>query len=141
MEFTCGEWVRQEYAYDVRDQLLAMTEDGKAIERYIYDKAGNMLKKTICGKTTTFTFVGVNQLAYGPNSSLTSMDVDGARWVAKAFWYADEYTDFVVLSGGLSMDMPDFSSNVWQEVFNAAEAIPIHRMSGTWEVVCRKWEE
>ena len=32
------------------------------IERYSYDKAGNMLKKTVNGKTTTFAFDGANQL-------------------------------------------------------------------------------
>jgi hypothetical protein len=32
------------------------------IERYSYDKAGNMLKKTVNGKTTMFTFDGANQL-------------------------------------------------------------------------------
>ena len=49
---------------------------------------------------------GWNQLAYGPNSPLMGVDVEGARWVTKTFWYADEYTDFVVLTGGLPLDMP-----------------------------------
>ena len=152
---------------------------------------------------------GWNQLAYGPNSPLMGVDVEGARWVTKTFWYADEYTDFVVLPGGLPLDMPGISPNAWQEVFNyfagsgasiitnfaleimkplwnryknevnahdatieeaeterigrkgfedyevysvgyfsassdaeyIAEAIQIHHMSVTWEVVCRKWEE
>ena len=152
---------------------------------------------------------GWNRFAYGPNSPLMGVDIEGARWVTKTFWYADEYTDFVVLPGGLPLDMPGISPNAWQEVFNyfagsgatiitnfaleimkplwdrykaeinardatiaeaeaervgrkgfedyevysvgyfsassdaeyIAEAIQIHHMSVTWEVVCRKWEE
>ena len=387
MEFTCGEWGRQEYGYDARGRLLSVSEGGQEVELYAYDAAGNVLRKTVRGRTTTFAYDGANQLvssecgdarteyaydaagrlvregnrtyrygyldkvlqvsegdktftyayhpdgqlaradygdgtaedflwdglalvrrggesilnephpgggspvlassgtayfsdilgttlgerekgrkyaaarqtafgegnaeyftgkpavaglgraflfrnyrpdlarwqtadplgypdgwnrlAYGPNSPLTGVDIEGARWVTKTFWYADEYTDFVVLPGGLPLDMPGISPNVWQEVFNyfagsgaaiitnfaleimkplwdrykaeinardatiaeaeaervgrkgfedyevysvgyfsassdaeyIAEAIQIHHMSVTWEVVCRKWEE
>lgn len=129
--------------------------------------------------------------------------------MTKTFWYADAYTDFVVLPGGLPIDMPGLSPNAWIEVVNyfagtgttvitdfaleimlplwtrykmaigahdatkeeaeakrvgrkgfegyevysvryfsassdaeyIAEAIQIHHMSVTWEVVCRRWEE
>ena len=54
--------VRQTYEYDGRGQLLAVKENGVDVERYSYDKAGNMLKKTVRGKTTTFAFDGANQL-------------------------------------------------------------------------------
>ena len=40
--------VRQTYEYDRKGQLLAVKDDaGNAVERYAYDKAGNMLKKQI----------------------------------------------------------------------------------------------
>ena len=42
------------------------------IERYSYDKAGNMLKKTINGKTTTFTFDGANQLVSSTVDGVTT---------------------------------------------------------------------
>ena len=43
--------VRQTYEYDGRGQLLAVKDaDGNDVERYAYDKAGNMLKKQILKK-------------------------------------------------------------------------------------------
>ena len=39
-----------------------MKENGSDVERYAYDKAGNMVRKTVRGKTTTFAFDGANQL-------------------------------------------------------------------------------
>ena len=46
--------------YDKRGQLLGVKEGEEYVERYVYDKAGNMLRKTIAGKTTTFTFDDAN---------------------------------------------------------------------------------
>ncbi|MBE6381894.1 MAG: hypothetical protein E7049_02640 [Lentisphaerae bacterium] len=70
--------VRQTYEYDKKGQLLAVKDsDGNDVERYAYDKAGNMLRKQILRSgragaprtpqsanylTTTFTFDDANQL-------------------------------------------------------------------------------
>ena len=64
--------VRQTYEYDGRGQLLAVKENGVHVERYAYDKAGNMLKKTIRGKTTTFAFDGANQLVSSTTDGVTT---------------------------------------------------------------------
>ena len=38
----------QNYKYDKKDQLLGVYDDkGNAIEEYVYDPAGNILKKTV----------------------------------------------------------------------------------------------
>ena len=76
--------VRQTYVYDKKGQLLAVKDaDGNAVERYAYDKAGNMLKKTLrIGRgdsssrpqyqTTTFTFDDANQLASSTTDGVTT---------------------------------------------------------------------
>ena len=75
--------VRQAYEYDGRGQLLAVKENGEDVERYAYDKAGNMLKKSIrLGrartpgapqyKTTTFIFDGANQLVSSTTDGVTT---------------------------------------------------------------------
>ena len=61
---------------------------------------------------------GWNRLAYGINSPLSGVDLEGARWVTKTFWYADMYADFVILPGGLPMDAPGISPSAWLEVVN-----------------------
>ena len=65
--------IRQTYEYDKKGQLLAVKDaDGNAVERYVYDKAGNMLKKTVGGKTTTFTFDAANQLVSSTTDGVTT---------------------------------------------------------------------
>lgn len=65
--------VRQTYVYDKKGQLLAVKDaDGNAVERYAYDKAGNMLKKRVNGKTTTFTFDDANQLVSSTTDGVTT---------------------------------------------------------------------
>ncbi|MBR3957561.1 MAG: hypothetical protein IKJ89_06905, partial [Kiritimatiellae bacterium] len=76
--------VRQTYEYDRKGQLLAVKDaDGNAVERYAYDKAGNMLKKTLrIGRgdspsrpqyqTTTFTFDDANQLVSSTTDGVTT---------------------------------------------------------------------
>jgi len=65
--------VRQTYEYDKKGQLLAVKDsDGNDVERYCYDKAGNMLRKTINGKTTTFTFDDANQLVSSTTDGVTT---------------------------------------------------------------------
>ena len=65
--------VRQTYEYDRKGQLLAVKDaDGNAVERYAYDKAGNMLRKAVGGKTTTFTFDAANQLVSSTTDGVTT---------------------------------------------------------------------
>ena len=54
--------VRQEYAYDARGRLLSVREGGEEVERYAYDRAGNVLWKTVRGRTTEYAYDGANQL-------------------------------------------------------------------------------
>ena len=77
--------VRQTYEYDKKGQLLAVKDpDGNAVERYCYDKAGNMLEKTINGKTTTFTFDSVNQLVSSTTDGVTTRYAyDGAECLVR----------------------------------------------------------
>ncbi|MBE6366440.1 MAG: hypothetical protein E7052_00845 [Lentisphaerae bacterium] len=54
---------RMNFEYDLRGQLLAVKDaQGKDLERYTYDPAGNRLSKTISGITTTYTYDKANQL-------------------------------------------------------------------------------
>ena len=40
--------IRQNYTYDVKNQLTAVTDNqGNIIEQYTYDPAGNILKKSV----------------------------------------------------------------------------------------------
>ena len=64
--------VRQAFAYDARGQLVAVRENGADVERYAYDRAGNMVRKTVRGKTTTFTFDGANQLVSSTCDGVTT---------------------------------------------------------------------
>ena len=65
--------IRQTYVYDKKWQLLAVKDaDGQVVERYAYDKAGNMLKKQVNGKTTTFTFDDANQLISSTAGGVTT---------------------------------------------------------------------
>ena len=53
----------QMYSYDRRGQLLRVADmQGNVAESYVYDPAGNILSKTIDGKTTTYTYDKANQL-------------------------------------------------------------------------------
>ncbi|PVY33289.1 RHS repeat domain-containing protein, partial [Victivallis vadensis] len=53
----------QSYKYDKIGQLLAVIDPaGKEVEKYVYDPAGNILSKTVAGKTTTYTYDKANQL-------------------------------------------------------------------------------
>ena len=65
--------VRQTFEYDKKGQLLAVKDaDGNAVERYAYDRAGNMTKKTVAGRTTTFTFDAANQLVSSTCDGITT---------------------------------------------------------------------
>ena len=63
----------QRYEYDLRGQLTGVYDgDGKAVESYAYDAAGNILKITVNGKTTSFTYDGANQLVSKEDASGTT---------------------------------------------------------------------
>ncbi len=64
--------VRQAFAYDARGQLVAVRENGADVERYAYDRAGNMVRKTVRGKTTTYAFDGANQLVSSTCDGVTT---------------------------------------------------------------------
>ena len=82
--------VRQTYEYDFKGQLLGVREGEEYVERYAYDKAGNMVKKVIRGsrfvvrdgvetlvrdgedKVTTFTFDDANQLVSFTTDGVTT---------------------------------------------------------------------
>lgn len=79
--------VRQTYEYDGRGQLLAVKENGVHVERYAYDKAGNMTKKALLRRghadptkpptladyvITTFAFDGANQLVSSTTDGVTT---------------------------------------------------------------------
>ena len=64
--------VRQAFAYDARGQLTAVKENGVDVERYAYDRAGNMVRKTVRGKTTTYAFDGANQLVSSTCDGVTT---------------------------------------------------------------------
>ena len=54
---------RQAYVQDSRGQLLSVKDsNGNPLEDYRYDPAGNILSKTVNGKTTVFTYDAANQL-------------------------------------------------------------------------------
>ena len=72
--------IRQTYEYDKKGQLLAVKDaDGNAVERYVYDKAGNMLKKTVGGKTITFTFGTAWRLSSAATSSSSTSRMSEMR--------------------------------------------------------------
>ena len=53
----------QRYSYDLRDQLVEVRNaEGKVLEHYAYDSAGNLLLKSVGGITTSFCYDSANQL-------------------------------------------------------------------------------
>ena len=64
---------RVNFEYDLRGQLLAVKDaQGKDLERYTYDPAGNRLSKTINGVTTTYTYDKANQLVTSTVNGVTT---------------------------------------------------------------------
>ena len=63
---------RVNFEYDLRGKLLAVKDaQGKDLERYTYDPAGNRLSKTINGLTTTYTYDKANQLVTSTVNGVT----------------------------------------------------------------------
>ena len=64
---------RVNFEYDLRGQLLAVKDaQGKDLERYTYDPAGNRLSKTINGVTTAYTYDKANQLVTSTVNGVTT---------------------------------------------------------------------
>ena len=64
---------RVNFEYDLRGQLLAIKDtQGKDLERYTYDPAGNRLSKTINGVMTTYTYDKANQLVTSTVNGVTT---------------------------------------------------------------------
>ena len=71
---------RQNYKYDKKGQLLGVCDGkGNVVEEYVYDPAGNILKKTIQGRTTTYKYDKANQLVSSEcNKKVTKYEYDAA---------------------------------------------------------------
>jgi len=77
--------VKQSYKYDQLGQLTAVVNAaGGAVEKYVYDPAGNILKKDINGKITTYTYDKSNQLVSSTaNGKTTNYQYDAAGRLVK----------------------------------------------------------
>ena len=64
---------RVNFEYDLRGQLLAVKDaQGRDLERYTYDPAGNRLSKTVGGVTTTYVYDEANQLVSSSVKGVTT---------------------------------------------------------------------
>ena len=77
---------RINYEYDSRGQLLSVKDtNGKILESYTYDKVGNILSKTVNGKTTTYTYDKANQLISSTiDGKITNYKYDAAGRMIQA---------------------------------------------------------
>ena len=63
----------QMYSYDKKGQLLTVADlHGNVVESYTYDPAGNILSKTVDGKTTINTYDKANQLVSSTCDGVTT---------------------------------------------------------------------
>ena len=79
--------VRSNFEYDAKGQLLAVRDakTGELRKKYTYDSAGNILSKTVYGKTTTYTYDGANQLINAnTHDTKTSYAYDAAGRLIRA---------------------------------------------------------
>ena len=90
---------RINYEYDLRGQLLSVKDtNGKVLESYTYDKVGNILSKTVNGKTTTYTYDKANQLISSTTDGKTTnykYDAAGRMVQAGSKTYRYKYLDKV----------------------------------------------
>ena len=90
---------RINYEYDLRGQLLSVKDtNGKVLESYTYDKVGNILSKTVNGKTTTYTYDKANQLISSTTDGKTTnykYDAAGRMIQAGSKTYRYKYLDKV----------------------------------------------
>jgi len=79
--------VRSDFEYDAKGQLLTVRDakTGELREKYTYDPAGNILSKTVYGKTTTYTYDAANQLVSAiVHDTKTSYAYDAAGRLIRA---------------------------------------------------------
>ena len=83
----------QMYTYDKRGQLLQVADmQGNVAEKYVYDPAGNILSKTIAGKTTSYTYDKANQLVNSVcDGKTTHYEYDAAGRMVKEGGKSYEY--------------------------------------------------
>ena len=83
----------QMYKYDKRGQLLQVADmQGNVAEKYVYDPAGNILRKTIAGKTTSYTYDKANQLVNSVcDGKTTHYEYDAAGRMVKEGGKSYEY--------------------------------------------------
>ncbi|MCI6287442.1 MAG: hypothetical protein MR727_01755, partial [Lentisphaeria bacterium] len=83
----------QMYKYDKRGQLLQVADmQGNVAEKYVYDPAGNILRKTIAGKTTSYTYDKANQLVSSVcDGKTTQYEYDAAGRMVKEGGKSYEY--------------------------------------------------
>ena len=83
----------QMYKYDKRGQLLQVADmQGNVAEKYVYDPAGNILSKTIAGKTTSYTYDKANQLVSSVcDGKTTHYEYDAAGRMVKEGGKSYEY--------------------------------------------------
>ena len=90
---------RINYEYDLCGQLLSVKDtNGKVLESYTYDKVGNILSKTVNGKTTTYTYDKANQLISSTIDGKTTnykYDAAGRMIQAGSKTYRYKYLDKV----------------------------------------------
>ena len=74
---------RMNFEYDLRGQLLAVKDaQGRDLERYTYDPAGNRLSKTVGSVTTTYVYDEDRNYFVDPISNI----IDGfANYVSSVF--------------------------------------------------------
>ncbi len=105
----------QRYEYDLRGQLTGVYDgNGKAVEAYQYDAAGNILKKTLNSTTTTFKYDAANQLVSKKDEAgTTSYEYDAAgRMIREGekeyrYSYLDKITS-VIENGATAATMDYF---------------------------------
>ena len=77
---------KQSYRYYTCGQLLAvLDEQNRPLEEYVYDSAGNILKKTVNGTQTTYVYDDSNQLVSSTDAkgAVTEYEYDAAGRLVK----------------------------------------------------------
>ncbi|MEG2071156.1 MAG: hypothetical protein RR034_07270 [Bacteroidales bacterium] len=76
---------RQDYKYDLRGQLLSVSDaGGRTLESYRYDAAGNIVDKRVLGAHTEYTYDAANQLVKSvTNGVVTNYAYDAAGRMIK----------------------------------------------------------
>ena len=82
----CVNGKMQTYSYDKKGQLTAVVDFAthEVVEQYVYDPAGNILSKTVNGKTTKYKYDDANQLVSSScDGKTTKYEYDAAGRLVK----------------------------------------------------------